>query len=143
MEREHPDWWYVVPNGSVSWGELESWGKEIFRWTLNIKLPLEPKLPKSWRTIVNGRYYGELWLRYYAAMRFDEACMVLCSDYANHMTYTPMPIVRDRKLDLKLQLAHAQLQHWVLAKKRQRKKGQNSERTTSKRLIAKAMAGGR
>lgn len=114
------------PEGSVDANDLREWARDVFRWRLKREFPLKPQLKKSWSTLINGRQYPELWIRYYAILRHCEECMVLCSDYANHATESELPIVRNRKLDLKLLLAHAQIQHWDNVKKQQTKKGQTN-----------------
>lgn len=120
-----------TPEGSASFPELDDWARYHFH-RAGLKIPLKPDMPKSWRTEVDGNLYPELWIRYYAIYRHGFDCMACCSDYANCMTDEELPIVRSRKLDLRLLLAHAQIQHWVRANKNQKKKGQNNGKRTGK-----------
>lgn len=126
--------------GSMYWRDLSAWGRETFR-QLRQKFPLRRQLKPSWRTRIDGNLYPELWVRYYALLRHHAPCMAYCSDCANRVTQQELPIVRDSKLDLKLLLAHAQIQHWVRARKKQTKKGQNDGQQRSNRNAKKEMAG--
>lgn len=139
-EREFEAYMNCV-RGSMLWSDLWAWGRNVFLTQLRQKLPLRRQLKPSWRTRIDGNFYPELWVRYYALLRHYARCMACCSDYANRATQQELPIVRDRELDLKLLLAHAQIQHWVRARRKQTKKGQNDGPQRSNRNAKKEMAG--
>lgn len=109
--------------GSVPWKDLK-WFGEMASKELGIPLPLKPHLNPSWRTKIGSSRYSELWVRYYSFFRHYQECMACASDWSNHMAGEDMPIVRGRRLDLKLLLANSRIQR--LTKEKQTKRTNNN-----------------
>ena len=133
------DYFWNCPMGSVARMEIIRWGIDVFSG-IGMDLPLKRQLKKGWSAMIQGVQYPELWLRYYAIMRFYRECMVMCSDFANIATNLELPIVRDRKFDVELLLAHARIQQWVLSKKKQKQQQRTEHGSRISRRAIKEMA---
>lgn len=122
------DAWYEE-YGSCAWPALKGWAEMFFRDHMKIRR----RLPANWSVEIDGEKYKELWLRHYATCRHYQECVVMSSDYANHMTNIEMPLVWDLYLDRRLLYAHAKLRQLINNSVKHRKQPAGKQAAKTKR----------